>query len=145
RSGISAAELSFPPGRITVNLAPAELRKEGSGFDLPIALAVLGASLQLPRAALERTAAVGELALDGRLRRVGGVLAVAEGARRLGVERLLCPAESAQEAALAGVSAVPVRHLAEAVAFPRGEIELEPEPAAIANGVGTATAPDLGD
>jgi len=69
RSGISAAELSFPPGRITVNLAPAELRKEGSGFDLPIALALLAASQQLPRSALERTAAVGELALDGRLRR----------------------------------------------------------------------------
>jgi len=101
RSGISAAELSFPPGRITVNLAPAELRKEGSGFDLPIALALLAASQQLPRSALERTAAVGELALDGRLRRVGGVLAVAEGARRLGAERLLCPADSAREAALA--------------------------------------------
>ena len=55
RSGISAAELSFPPGRITVNLAPAELRKEGSGFDLPIALALLAASQQLPRSALERT------------------------------------------------------------------------------------------
>jgi magnesium chelatase family protein len=117
RSGISAAELTFPQGRITVNLAPAELRKEGSGFDLPIALALLAASKQIPRSALERTAAVGELALDGRLRRVGGVLAVAEGARRLGVERLLCPAESAREAALAGVAAMPIRHLAEAVAF----------------------------
>ena len=93
RCGIAAAELSFPPGRITVNLAPAELRKEGSGFDLPIALALLAASQQVPRSALERHAAVGELALDGRLRRVGGVLAVAEGARRLGVERLLCPAD----------------------------------------------------
>src|SRR5262249_58040654 len=113
-SGISAAELTFPPGRITVTLAPAELRKEGSGFDLPIALALLAASQQVPRSALERTAAVGELALDGRLRRVGGVLAVAEGARRLGVERLLCPADSAREAALAGVMAMPIRHLAEA-------------------------------
>jgi hypothetical protein len=54
RSGISAAELNFPEGRITVNLAPAELRKEGSGFDLPIALALLAASQQVPRAALER-------------------------------------------------------------------------------------------
>jgi magnesium chelatase family protein len=128
RSGIAAAELSFPQGRITVNLAPAELRKEGSGFDLPIALAVLAASEQLPRQALARSAAVGELALDGRLRRVGGVLAVAEGARRLGLERLLCPAESAAEAALAGVAAVPVRHLAEAVAYLRGELEPDPPP-----------------
>jgi len=144
RSGISAAELSFPPGRITVNLAPAELRKEGSGFDLPIALALLAASQQLPRSALERTAAVGELALDGRLRRVGGVLAVAEGARRLGAERLLCPADSAREAALAGVAAIPVRHLAEAVAYLRGERELEPEPPLAPNGRGPA-APDLAD
>ncbi|MDX6480166.1 MAG: magnesium chelatase family protein [Gaiellaceae bacterium] len=145
RSGITAAELKFPDGRITVNLAPAELRKEGSGFDLPIALAVLCASFQVPGTALARTAAVGELALDGRLRRVGGVLAVAEGARRLGVERLLCPAESAQEAALAGIDAVPVRHLAEAVAFLRGEIELNPEPAALSNGVSPTAVPDLED
>jgi len=144
RSGISAAELTFPPGRITVNLAPAELRKEGSGFDLPIALALLAASQQLPRSSLERTAAVGELALDGRLRRVGGVLAVAEGARRLGAERLLCPAESAREAALAGVAAIPVRHLAEAVAYLRGERELEPETPCTPNGHGPA-APDLAD
>ncbi|HXH97073.1 MAG TPA: magnesium chelatase domain-containing protein, partial [Gaiellaceae bacterium] len=88
RSGIAAAELEFPGRRVTVNLAPAELRKEGSGFDLPIALAVLAASKQLPHDELERHAAVGELALDGRLRRVGGVLAVAEGARRMGLDHL---------------------------------------------------------
>jgi len=145
RSGISAAELSFPPGRITVNLAPAELRKEGSGFDLPIALALLAASQQLPCSALERTAAVGELALDGRLRRVGGVLAVAEGARRLGAERLLCPADSAREAALAGVAAIPIRHLAEAAAYLRGELELEPEPPLMPNGRGSVSVPDLAD
>jgi len=129
RSGIASAELEFPGRRVTVNLAPAELRKEGSGFDLPIALAVLAASRQVPHAALERHAAVGELALDGRLRRVGGVLAVAEGARRTGLERLLCPPESAAEAALAGVEPVPVRHLADAVAYLRGELDPDPVPA----------------
>ena len=123
RSGIHSAELRFPHGRVTVNLAPAGLRKEGSGYDLPIALAILAASGQIGRDELDRHAAVGELALDGRLRRVGGVLAVAEGARRLGLERLLCPPESATEAALAGVSPVPVRHLADAVAYLRGELE----------------------
>ncbi len=126
RSGIISAELEFPEARVTVNLAPAELRKAGSGFDLPIALAVLAASRQVPREELERHAAVGELALDGRLRRVGGVLAVAEGARRLGLERLLCPPESAAEAALAGIEPVPVRHLADAVAYLRGEQEPDP-------------------
>jgi magnesium chelatase family protein len=123
RSGVASAELHWPAGHVTVNLAPAGLRKEGSGYDLPIALAVLTASRQVPYEQLERHASVGELALDGRLRRVGGVLAVAEGARRLGLERLICPPECAAEAALAGVEPVPVRHLADAVAYLRGEIE----------------------
>src|ERR671936_506074 len=80
-SAVRSAELRWPGGRITVNLAPAELKKEGSGFDVPIALALLAASRQIPPARLEKHASVGELALDGRVRRVGGVLAVAEGAR----------------------------------------------------------------
>jgi magnesium chelatase family protein len=143
RSGIVSAELEFPSRRVTVNLAPAELRKEGSGFDLPIALAVLAASRQVPRDELERHAAVGELALDGRLRPVGGVLAVAEGARRMGLERLLCPSESAAEAALAGVEPVPVRHLADAVAYLRGN--LVPDPVVPLNGRAFVVAPDLAD
>ena len=121
RSGIASAELEWPLRRITVNLAPAELRKEGSGFDLPIALAVLAASRQVPPEALEGHAAVGELALDGRLRPVGGVLAAAEGARQAGLTKLLCSAACAAEAALAGIEPVPVRHLAEAVGYLRGD------------------------
>src|ERR671936_880118 len=123
RGGVTSAELEWPRRRITVNLAPAELRKEGSGFDLPIALAVLAASRQIPADELLGHAAVGELALDGRLRPVGGVLAAAEGARRAGLTRLLCAAESAAEAALAGIEPVPLRHLAEGVAYLRGECE----------------------
>jgi magnesium chelatase family protein len=121
RSGIASAELEWPRRRITVNLAPAELRKEGSGFDLPIALAVLAASRQVPPDDLIGHAAVGELALDGRLRPIGGVLAAAEGARQAGLTRLLCAADCAAEAALAGIEPVPLHHLAEAVAYFRGE------------------------
>ena len=121
RSGITSAALEWPMRRITVNLAPAELRKEGSGFDLPIALAVLAATRQVPPERLAGHAAVGELGLDGRLRPVGGVFAAAEGARRGGLKKLLCAAECAAEAALAGIEAVPIRHLAEAVAYLRGE------------------------
>jgi magnesium chelatase family protein len=124
RSGIASAELDWPHRRITVNLAPAQLRKEGSAFDLPIALAILAASRQIPHERLAEHAAVGELGLDGRLRRVGGVLAVAEGATRAAIDKLLCPAEAAAEAALAGVQPIPVRHLAEAVAYLRGELDL---------------------
>jgi magnesium chelatase family protein len=126
RSGIASAELEWPGRRITVNLAPAGLRKEGSGFDLPIALSILAASGQIPRERLADHAAVGELALDGRLRPVGGVLALAEAARRAGLSRILCAARSAPEAALADIEPVPIRHLAEAAAYLRGEGEPEP-------------------
>ncbi len=144
RSGIASAELEWPVRRITVNLAPAGLRKEGSGFDLPIALAVLGASRQVPWESLADHAAVGELALDGRIRPVGGVLAAAEGARRAGVARLLCAAESTAEAALADIEPVPVRHLAEAVAYLRGEWEPSPyEPES--DGEQRPRYPDLAD
>src|SRR5689334_15119047 len=148
RSGIASAELEWPLRRITVNLAPAELRKEGSGFDLPIALALLAASRQVPPESLGGHAAVGELALDGRLRPVAGVLAAADGARQAGLSHLLCAAESAAEAALAGIDPVPVCHLAEAVAYLRGEWQPPPPDSlgASANGNGSApTAPDLAD
>jgi magnesium chelatase family protein len=146
RSGIASAELEWPMRRITVNLAPAELRKEGSGFDLPIALAVLAASRQLPPDELLGHAAVGELALDGRLRPVGGVLAAAEGARRAGLTRLLCAAECAAEAALAGIEPVPLHHLAEAVAYFRGEWIPPPVQVLSENGHGPEPATlDLAD
>src|SRR6266550_7394342 len=145
RSGITSAALKWPLRRITVNLAPAELRKEGSGFDLPIALAVLAASRQVPPERLAGHAAVGELGLDGGLRPVGGVLAAAEGARRGGLEKLLCSAECAAEAELAGIEAVPVRHLAEAVAYLRGEQDPPPVDAPSNGDRPEVVCPDLAD
>jgi magnesium chelatase family protein len=121
RSSVAAAELEWPGTRITINLAPASLRKEGSGFDLPIALAVLAASYQVPIAALDGHAAFGELGLDGRLRPVPGALVAAEGARRAGLTYLVCAFESAPEVALAGIEPIGVHHLGEAVAYLRGE------------------------
>ncbi len=127
KSGILAAELEWPQRvQLTVNLAPAALRKEGSGFDLPIALAVLGATRQLPRERLEEHAALGEVGLDGRVRPVPGTVVAAEAARRRGLPRILCAVESAAEAALSGAEAIPVAHLAEAVSYLRGEIDIEP-------------------
>src|SRR5919106_5189705 len=143
RSGIGSAQLEWPLKRITVNLAPAGLRKEGSGFDLSIALAVLAASWQVPAEQLAEHAAVGELALDGRIRPVRGAFAVAEGARRAGLERILCAPESACEAELGGVEAIPVRHLSEAVAYLRGE--LRPPPAEPPDEVAEPDPPDLAD
>ena len=144
RSGITSAELEWPLRRITVNLAPAGLRKEGSGYDLPIALAVLAASRQVPPELLAEHAAVGELALDGRLRPVPGILVAAEAARRAGLRRLLCPRASAGEAGLAGIEPVPLEHLAEAGAYLRGRYRPEPLPPVALerlNGAG----PDLAD
>lgn len=143
RSGIGSAQLEWPLKRITVNLAPAGLRKEGSGFDLAIALAVLAATHQIPRDRLAEHGAVGELALDGRIRPVRGTFAVAEGARQAGLDRILCAAESAAEAELGGVEAVPVRHLAEAVAYLRGE--LRPPPAEPPQERSEPGGPDLAD
>jgi magnesium chelatase family protein len=143
RSGIASAELEWPLRRVTVNLAPARLRKEGSGYDLPIALAVLAASRQVPPERLAEHAALGELALDGRLRPVPGILVAAEAARQAGLARLLCPAESAPEAALAGIEPVAVSHLAEATAYLRGRFQpASVEPARVAT---NGSWPDLAD
>jgi len=146
RSSVAAAELEWPPqARITINLAPASLRKEGSGFDLPIALAVLAASYQVPLSSLEGHAAFGELGLDGRLRPVPGALVAAEGARRAGLGHLVCAAESAPEVALAGVEPVGVHHLGEAVAYLRGERDPPEVPLPDDDFETLAGVPDLAD
>ncbi len=142
RTSFRAAHLRWP-GRCTVNLAPAELKKEGSGFDLPIALALLAASGQVPHERLAEHASCGELALDGRVRRVGGVLGVAEGARRAGLQKIICAPDACAEAALAGVEPIGVRHLSEAVAYLRGDGE---PPAFVAhNGKPQRISLDLAD
>jgi magnesium chelatase family protein len=145
RSSVAAAELDWPGGRITINLAPAGLRKEGSGFDLPIALAVLAASYQVPTDVLARHAAFGELGLDGRLRPVAGALVAAEGARRAGLRYLVCAAESAPEVALAGVEPVGARHLGEVVSYLRGERAPPEVPPPDDDFELLAGAPDLAD
>jgi magnesium chelatase family protein len=146
RAGVASSLLQWPgESRITVNLAPAGLRKEGSGFDLPIALAILAASRQVPSERLAEHAAVGELGLDGRVRPVAGVLSVSEGVRRSGLTRLLCPAECAAEASLAGIDALPVRHLCEAVSHLRGESPLRPAAPPAGDEGAPAAVPDLRD
>jgi magnesium chelatase family protein len=122
---------------------PGRAAEGSSGFDLSIALAVLAASRQIPAERLAEHAAVGELALDGRVRPVRGAFAVAEGARRAGLERILCAPESACEAELGGVEAIAVRHLAEAVAYLRGE--LRPPPADPPEEADEPELPDLAD
>ncbi|MGD9696931.1 MAG: YifB family Mg chelatase-like AAA ATPase [Thermoleophilia bacterium] len=102
RSGLANQAFAVPPRRIVANLAPADLRKAGPQYDLPIALAILAASGQLAAEAVAGVGAVGELALDGSLRPVPGALAMAEHAARLGWRRLVVPRANAAEAALVG-------------------------------------------
>ena len=100
RAALSALGVALPPGRITVNLAPADLAKEGSHFDLPIALALLAAMRAVPADAAEGYAALGELALDARVRAVPGVLPAAIAANAAG-RGLICPGAQGGEAAWA--------------------------------------------
>ena len=114
RSAIKNSELQFPKTRFTVNLAPAELRKDGTGLDLPIAVAIALAHARRPPP--PRSAFLGELALDGSVRHVDGVLVAARGLRGLGYERVFVPAEDAAEAALIdGLEVFPCPSLAAVV------------------------------
>jgi magnesium chelatase family protein len=133
RSAIVNSGHEFPQKRITVNLAPAYLRKIGPGFDLPLAVAILVASDQLPQDAVEDCAIVGELSLTGDVRSIRGALAIAEGARRHLMSRILLPRTRAPEAALvAGLTVLGIESLQEAVDVlaGRGEPPPPPEPAA---------------
>jgi magnesium chelatase family protein len=116
RSAIRNSGFEFPPHRITVNLAPADVRKAGSSFDLPIALGLLATSGPLLRRAVDDTVIVGELSLDGAINGIRGVLPIAVGARRLGVKRLLLPPQNAAEASVVeGLDVCVARSLPEAV------------------------------
>ena len=112
RAAINNCGFFFPIHRVTVNLAPADIKKEGSSFDLPIAVGILGANGDLKREELNDTLIVGELSLDGRVRPVKGALPIAVAARTRGVQRLLVPEENAREAAVvAGLDVHPVASL----------------------------------
>lgn len=114
RSAIKNSGFELPPTRITINLAPADLKKEGSGFDLPIAVGILGAYGGLVNKDVSDFVLVGELGLDGGLRAVQGMLPIAIAARASGIKNLLIPAANAREAAVVdGVNVFPVRNLLE--------------------------------
>jgi magnesium chelatase family protein len=116
RSAIRNCGFEFPHHRITVNLAPADVRKAGSSFDLPIALGLLATSGPLTRRAVDDTVIVGELSLDGGINGIRGVLPIAIAARRLGLTRLLLPPQNAAEASVVeGLDICVARSLPEAV------------------------------
>ncbi len=113
-SAIRNCGFDLPPTRITINLAPADLKKEGSGFDLPIAIGILGAYGALHIKDMSDFLLVGELGLDGALRSVQGMLPIAVAAKARGIKNLIIPAGNAREAAVVeGVNVYPVRSLLE--------------------------------
>ena len=126
RSAILNCAFEFPPRRITLNLAPADLPKDGGRFDLAIALGILAASGQVPPSALERLECLGELALSGAIRPVQGVLPAALAARAAG-RTLMVPKANAEEASLAsGLEVIAVEHLLEVAAHLNGQTPIAP-------------------
>src|SRR5580692_10277389 len=126
-TALSNSGFKFPMGKTTINLAPADVKKEGPSFDLPIALGMLAASEQLETDQLDHFVAVGELALTGAIRPVRGVLPIALLAKASGKTGLLVPSENAAEAAVVkGLNVIPVQNLREAAQFLEGEIRLTP-------------------
>jgi len=143
RAALTSMGLALPPKRVLINLAPADLLKEGSHFDLPIALAVLAAMEIIPAEEIFTRAALGELSLDGTLNPVAGVLpaAIAASARGLG---LICPASQGGEAAWAGeIEVLPAADLLSLINHFRGtQVMTPPEPAGVAD---ADHGPDLAD
>ncbi len=146
RAAVTNCSFDFPLRRITANLAPASLRKAGPGLDLPIAVALLVASGQLKWERLPRLAMVGELALDGSIRSVPGVLAIAEAARASGVEEIVVPAKNGSEAALVGgLDVIPIDSLQQVAPLAAGRWAPDPPrplPLPLTSRQG---APDLAD
>jgi magnesium chelatase family protein len=127
RTAIRNAGFPFPPDRITVNLAPADFRKEGPAFDLPIAVGILAATGCVRDGRMPGVAVIGELALDGNIQPVRGVLAAALACRRRGMRRLLVPADNHAEASMVeGITVLSAATLADAIATLNGEATTPP-------------------
>ncbi len=133
RSAIRNSGFDFPQRRITINLAPADTRKEGPAFDLPIAVGLLVASEQLNSKILKETLVIGELSLDGSVRPVSGILPIALNARASGIKRMIVPEANTSEAAIVGgLDVYPVKSLndvAQVLQLPetREPVSLDPE------------------
>ena len=122
RSALLSSDERWPPARMVANLAPGSLRKDGTHFDLPLALGILAGDERLDGGALDGWIVLGELALDGEVRQVRGTLAAAMASREFGRRGLICPRANAREALLVdGIEVIPVESLRECIDFLKGE------------------------
>ena len=132
KSAINNSGYDFPDDRITVNLAPANIKKEGTGFDLPIAVGILCATGILSPRVASKYLVVGELSLDGRIKPVKGSLSIALAAKEKGFDGVVLPHENRWEAAVVGdVSIIPVKNLAQLVEYFRGSTTIEFDPSKV--------------
>lgn len=114
--------------KIVVNLAPADIKKEGSFFDLPIAVGILMCNEDVKFNEQENTILIGELSLDGKLNKVSGILPICIEAKKLGIQRVILPAENAEEAAVVeGLKIIGTKNLGEVIEYLNGKIEIIPE------------------
>ena len=128
KSAISNSGYTFPDDRITVNLAPAHIKKEGTGFDLPIALGILTATQIISQNIISKYLVLGELSLDGRIKPVKGSLPMALAAKNAGYDGIIVPYDNGREASVvAGITVLPVKTLPQLVGFFRGFTKIEPE------------------
>lgn len=145
RSALKNNGFDFPVGKVTVNLAPADIRKEGSLYDLPVLIAILSVSGQL-NADLSSCAFIGELSLDGELRPVKGILAMAIAAGRAGIKRFYVPAGNAPEGAVVeGIEIYPVKNIAQLVRHLMGKEDISPAVAELPSDLVSAQTPDFAD
>ena len=120
-------EFRWPGKQITINMAPADIRKEGSAYDLPMAIGILAASEQIPEKNLEKYIVMGELSLDGGLQPIKGALPIAIQARKEGFDGLILPAQNAKEAAIVNdLNIIGAKTITEVAQFLKGEISIEP-------------------
>ncbi len=127
KAAIKNCGFDFPPRRITVNLAPADIKKEGAGFDLPMAIGVLAAQGMVKPNRLSQVMVLGELALDGIVRPIRGALPMAVAGAEAGLEGIVVPADNASEAAVVrGIKVYGVHSLSQTVGMLNGELTLEP-------------------
>ena len=129
RTAVKNMGETIPPKRITINLSPAGVRKDGSGFDLPIGIGILTAiGVVSPVYDMNRTVVVGELSLDGRLRGIRGALAIAASAKEKGYERIILPGENAGEAAVVeGIDVIAADSLRDCADILNGLKKVKPE------------------
>ena len=126
RSAIINSELKFPPKRITVNLSPANTKKEGTHFDLPIAIGILVSLNVLTAKSIDKYAFLGELSLDGKINKIKGALPIVIGLRANGVKNIILPIENLEEAEIVqDLCLIPIGNLKEVIAFLKGEVEIK--------------------